>query len=323
MEDGMLFCSRCGAKVVAPPADCALQNQSLNQTVAQNQTNQPPIQKIRAGMLTPAVLCFLLALVYLLPFIEPLILPIVLFFDTLGIMFFILAKSPKNTPYILGKQWGMRKSWLVVACIIIPLTISNNLDNIISTSHTIQIAASVFLGIVTITGIILAIIISKVPKTNSKIITKQVDNKISSTNPQTSSNENNSSNTEMKPRENVIQTNYQNTVTQKIAQKNNSKISTQNNITNGRKTNTNAISFTNNMDGHEFEYFCADLLRKNGFSNVIVTPASNDYGVDITAIKDGKRYAIQCKRFPLLWAKKLYKKSLLGVDFIIVTLVLL
>lgn len=49
------------------------------------------------------------------------------------------------------------------------------------------------------------------------------------------------------------------------------------------------------MEGHEFEYWCASLLRKIGFSNVEVTQGSGDHGVDILAAKDGIRYAIQCK----------------------------
>ena len=49
------------------------------------------------------------------------------------------------------------------------------------------------------------------------------------------------------------------------------------------------------MDGHEFEYFCADLLSKNGFTDVEVTKGSGDQGVDVLAEKDGVRYAIQCK----------------------------
>lgn len=61
------------------------------------------------------------------------------------------------------------------------------------------------------------------------------------------------------------------------------------------KETTDAIPFIDGMDGHEFEYFCADLLRKNGFTNVDVTPGSGDQGVDILAKKEGKRYAIQCK----------------------------
>lgn len=49
------------------------------------------------------------------------------------------------------------------------------------------------------------------------------------------------------------------------------------------------------MDGHAFEYWCAELLKKRGFQNVEVTQGSNDQGVDVFAVKDGIKYAIQCK----------------------------
>jgi restriction system protein len=49
------------------------------------------------------------------------------------------------------------------------------------------------------------------------------------------------------------------------------------------------------MEGHDFEYFCADILKKNGFENVEVTQGSGDHGIDILAEKDGITYAIQCK----------------------------
>lgn len=59
------------------------------------------------------------------------------------------------------------------------------------------------------------------------------------------------------------------------------------------------ISLYNNqydyMEGHDFEYFCAELLKKNGFSNVEVTQGSGDQGIDILANKDGIKYGIQCK----------------------------
>lgn len=51
------------------------------------------------------------------------------------------------------------------------------------------------------------------------------------------------------------------------------------------------------LDGRAFEHFVAGLLRKNGYSNVQVTKASGDYGVDIVADKDGVRWAFQCKRY--------------------------
>ena len=57
------------------------------------------------------------------------------------------------------------------------------------------------------------------------------------------------------------------------------------------------VSAIDGMEGHEFEYFCADLLRKVGFSEVTVTPGSGDQGVDVLAVKDGIKYAIQCKNY--------------------------
>lgn len=51
------------------------------------------------------------------------------------------------------------------------------------------------------------------------------------------------------------------------------------------------------MNGYDFEQFCSELLRKNGFTDVDVTPKSSDQGVDILAVKDGVRYAIQCKYY--------------------------
>lgn len=49
------------------------------------------------------------------------------------------------------------------------------------------------------------------------------------------------------------------------------------------------------MDGHAFEEYCAELLRRNGFVEVSVTSVSRDYGIDVLAEKDGVTYAIQCK----------------------------
>ena len=51
------------------------------------------------------------------------------------------------------------------------------------------------------------------------------------------------------------------------------------------------------MEGHEFEYYCAELLKNHGFQEVEVTKGSGDFGADILAEKDGVSYAIQCKRY--------------------------
>ena len=55
------------------------------------------------------------------------------------------------------------------------------------------------------------------------------------------------------------------------------------------------IKLIDGMEGHNFEHWCANLLKKRGFQDVEVTPGSGDQGVDILAIKDGVKYAVQCK----------------------------
>lgn len=57
----------------------------------------------------------------------------------------------------------------------------------------------------------------------------------------------------------------------------------------------NPLLLVDSMNGHDFEHWCAQLLQKNGFGNVEVTPGSGDQGVDVLACKDGVHYAIQCK----------------------------
>lgn len=62
-----------------------------------------------------------------------------------------------------------------------------------------------------------------------------------------------------------------------------------------KKRKYNAILDMDDMEGHEFEYYCAGLLERNGFIDVEVTKGSGDFGADILCEKDGVTYAIQCK----------------------------
>ena len=57
------------------------------------------------------------------------------------------------------------------------------------------------------------------------------------------------------------------------------------------------VRVNSEMDGFQFEHYCADLLLRNGFSKAEVTQASGDYGIDIKAEKDGVTYGIQCKYY--------------------------
>ena len=69
------------------------------------------------------------------------------------------------------------------------------------------------------------------------------------------------------------------------------------------------------MEGRDFEYFCAELLRKRGFLEVEVTKGSGDYGIDILAEKDGVTYAIQCKRYGGPVGVKAVQEAYAGRDY--------
>ena len=56
----------------------------------------------------------------------------------------------------------------------------------------------------------------------------------------------------------------------------------------GYRSKTNAyfrkytidLNEIDSMEGHDFEYWCAELLRRNGFNKVTVTRGSGDDGID-------------------------------------------
>lgn len=70
-----------------------------------------------------------------------------------------------------------------------------------------------------------------------------------------------------------------------------------------------------NMDGHEFEHFCASILEKNGFKSVNVTKGSGDQGIDIVAIKEGVKYGIQCKCYSSNIQNKAVQEAIAGKKF--------
>ena len=70
-----------------------------------------------------------------------------------------------------------------------------------------------------------------------------------------------------------------------------------------------------NMSGREFEFFCAEVLKKNGFYGVYVTPGSGDQGVDIIAEKNGLKYAFQCKHYSSSLGNKPVQEVVAGKQF--------
>lgn len=69
------------------------------------------------------------------------------------------------------------------------------------------------------------------------------------------------------------------------------------------------------MEGHDFEYYCADLLRNIGFIDVEVTKGSGDFGVDILAEREGISYAFQCKCYDKPIGVKAIQEVYAGRDF--------
>lgn len=69
------------------------------------------------------------------------------------------------------------------------------------------------------------------------------------------------------------------------------------------------------MEGHEFEYFCANLLRKSGYENVNVTQGSGDQGIDIIAYREGIKYGIQCKCYSSDIGNKAIQEVFAGKTF--------
>lgn len=69
------------------------------------------------------------------------------------------------------------------------------------------------------------------------------------------------------------------------------------------------------MEGHEFEQFCADLLRRRGFKDVVVTKGSGDFGIDILAERDGISYGIQCKNYTSPIGVKAVQEVYAGRDY--------
>lgn len=77
------------------------------------------------------------------------------------------------------------------------------------------------------------------------------------------------------------------------------------------KTESNEFTMT----GENFEKYCANLLSKNGFTNIHLTKASGDQGVDIIATKDYVKYAIQCKCYSTAVGNRAVQEVYAGKNF--------
>lgn len=82
-----------------------------------------------------------------------------------------------------------------------------------------------------------------------------------------------------------------------------------------KKFRKNDEEYMDTLEGHEFEYYCAELLQKKGFVDVEVTKGSGDFGADILAEKEGVTYAIQCKCYTSPVGVKAIQEAYAGRDY--------
>lgn len=83
----------------------------------------------------------------------------------------------------------------------------------------------------------------------------------------------------------------------------------------GKKRQSFRFHELDELEGHEFEYYCAELLEQKGFVEVEVTKGSGDYGIDILAEREGVTYAIQCKCYTSPVGVKAVQEAYAGRDY--------
>lgn len=75
------------------------------------------------------------------------------------------------------------------------------------------------------------------------------------------------------------------------------------------------FQYIDSLDGWEFESFTAELLENLGYSNIIITEGSGDYGIDVVASKDSVNYAFQCKNYSQAVGNKAIQEAYSGKNY--------
>jgi hypothetical protein len=120
MDDDMLFCQKCGTRAADPST--ANSTVRVQENIQENKKDVVKFQSDmpRKGMKILAIICAVFAIIYaLMSLSDPFIISMTGFFGVLSFMFFVLSKSPKDNPHLLGKQTGLNKSTFVIICVIL------------------------------------------------------------------------------------------------------------------------------------------------------------------------------------------------------------
>lgn len=81
-----------------------------------------------------------------------------------------------------------------------------------------------------------------------------------------------------------------------------------------KKEKVKKIVYNGKMDGFEFEIFCADKLRKEGW-NVRKTKNGADQGVDLIIEKGKRKIAVQCKKYGSPIGNKAVQEVKTGINY--------
>lgn len=76
-----------------------------------------------------------------------------------------------------------------------------------------------------------------------------------------------------------------------------------------------SIEYVDQLEGLDFEEYTYQLLKSNGYINVIKTKASGDFGIDVLAEKDGIKYAVQCKNYTSPLGSKCVQEAYSGKQY--------
>lgn len=74
------------------------------------------------------------------------------------------------------------------------------------------------------------------------------------------------------------------------------------------------LNFSEDMNPYEYEHFCANEFKKNGW-DANATQGSSDQGVDVIAYKDGVTLVGQCKKYKRAVGNKAVQEVVAGIKF--------
>ena len=79
--------------------------------------------------------------------------------------------------------------------------------------------------------------------------------------------------------------------------------------------NNTTLEYIDSLNGIEFEEFIMKLLKYLNFEESYTTKETGDYGIDVIAIKNNVKYAIQCKNYLNHVGNKAIQEAYSGKDY--------